>query len=280
MYNIKMKGECHMEYTALLNEVISLVKKASAIMLRHDFEITEKGNVVNIVTSADIAVQSFLEKELPVLLPGSAFVGEEGNEEAQKAEYLWIVDPIDGTMNFARDLGQSGISVALAHNGKVVLGVVYNPFKDELFYATAGQGAYCNGEPIKATRRPFSEGLFCTAWSLYNKALAPKCTAVMEEVYGLCNDFRRFGVCSLELCYLAQGKCDLYFEIRLFPWDYAAAGMILQEAGGIITGLDGNPAALDRTCPIIAANSPENHEKLLKIVQKHFPKVPYEEILY
>ena len=104
--------------------------------------------------------------------------------------------------------------------------------------------------------------------------------AVMEEVYAQCNDFRRFGVCSLELCYLAQGKCDLYFEIRLFPWDYAAAGLILQEAGGVITGLNGESAPLDRTSPIIAANSPENHGKLLKSVQKHFPKVPYEEILY
>lgn len=269
-----------MGYTALMDDVIALVKQASQIMLRSDFEITEKGNVVNIVTSADIAVQAFLEEKLTLLLPGSAFVGEEGNEKAQEAEHLWIVDPIDGTTNFARGLGQSGISVALAHNGKVVLGVVYNPFKDELFHAIAGQGAYCNGKRLEATRRPFGSGLFCTAWSAYNKALAPKCMAVMEEVYAQCNDFRRFGVCSLELCYLAQGKCDLYFEIRLFPWDYAAAGLILQEAGGVITGLDGGPAALDRTCPIIAANSPENHEKLLKIVQKHFPKVPYEEILY
>lgn len=269
-----------MEYTFLLNDVIGLVKEASVIMLRRDFEVTEKGDVVNIVTSADIAVQTFLEEKLPALLPGSAFVGEEGNEAAQKAEYLWIVDPIDGTTNFARDLGQSGISVALVHNWKPVLGVVYNPVKEELFHATVGQGAYCNGKRLEATRRPFGSGLFCTAWSAYNKALAPQCMAVMEEVYAQCNDFRRFGVCSLELCYLAQGKCDLYFEIRLFPWDYAAAGLILQEAGGIITGLDGGPAAMDRTSPIIAANSPENHEKLLKIVQKHFPKVPYEEILY
>ena len=269
-----------MEHTALLNEVIVLVKQASAIMLKGDFEITEKGNVVNIVTSADIAVQAFLEEKLSALLPGSAFVGEEGNEEAQHSEYLWIVDPIDGTTNFARGLGQSGISVALAHDGDVVLGVVNNPFKEELFHAVAGQGAYCNGKRMEATRRPFASGLFCTAWSAYNKALAPKCMAVMEEVYAQCNDFRRFGVCSLELCYLAQGKCDLYFEIRLFPWDYAAAGLILQEAGGVITGLDGKAAALDRTSPIIAANSPENHEKLLNIVRKHFPKVPYEEILY
>lgn len=269
-----------MEYTVLLNEVITLVKQAAAIMLRRDFQIMEKGNVVNIVTSADIAVQAYLEEKLLALLPGSAFVGEEGNEAAQKAEYLWIVDPIDGTTNFARALGQSGISVALSYRGNVVLGVVYNPFKEELFHAVAGQGAYCNGMLLEATQRPFASGLFCTAWSAYNKALAPQCMAVMEEVYAQCNDFRRFGVCSLELCYLAQGKCDLYFEIRLFPWDYAAAGLILQEAGGVITGLDGGPAALDRTSPIIAANSPENHKKLLRIVQKHFPKVPYEEILY
>ena len=269
-----------MEYTALLDAVVSLTKQASKIMLQSGFEITEKGNVVNIVTSADIAVQAFLEEKLPPLLPGSTFVGEEGNEEAQHSEYLWIVDPIDGTTNFARGLGQSAVSVALAHRGEVVMGVVYNPFKEELFHAVVGQGAYCNGEHLEAIRRPFGSGLFCTAWSAYDKSMAPQCMAVMEEVYAQCNDFRRFGVCSLELCYLAQGKCDLYFEIRLFPWDYAAAGLVLQEAGGVITGLDGGPAALDRTSPIIAANSPKNHEKLLNIVRKHFPQVPYEEILY
>lgn len=121
--------------------------------------------------------------------------------------------------------------------------------------------------------------MLCTAFSLYRKEYAKACIDVVSEAYAQCADFRRFGVCSLELCYLAEGVCDLYFEFRLFPWDYAAASLILTEAGGIVTGLDGQSPRLDRTTPIIAANTRENHERLLKIAQKHIAIVPYKEIL-
>lgn len=262
----------------LLKSVCDIVRQAAAIMLRDDFSVEQKDSVVNVVTTADKQVQQFLEKQLPDLVPGSAVFGEEDPASARDAEYLWIVDPIDGTMNFTRHLGESAISVGLFCKGLPLLGVVYNPFRNEMFYAQKGEGAWLNGRRIGVSKAGFAEGLFCTAWSLYNKALAPQCKAIMEETYALCNDFRRFGSCALELCYLAAGRCDLYFEIRVFPWDWAAAGLILTEAGGVITGLDDRLPPYDRATPLIAANNRANYQQLRDIVTKHIPEVPYEEI--
>ena len=265
--------------TELLDKTVGIVKQAAQLMLADGIEIRQKESVVNIVTSADVNVQTFLERHLPQLLPGSVVFGEEGIPNGKNARYLWIVDPIDGTMNYARGVGESAVSVGLLENGEPKLGVVFNPFKNELFRAEAGKGAWLGDRQLRVSDASFAQGLFCTAWSLYNKAYAPQCMAVMRDAYGECNDFRRFGSCALELCYLAAGRCDLFFEMRVFPWDWAAGGLILREAGGVISGLDGKLPPFDRTTPIIAANHRDNHEKLRRVVTKHIPQVPYEEIL-
>ena len=248
-------------------------------MQTDDLQIRQKDSVVNIVTAADVNIQKFLQDGLTKLLPGSAFFGEEGAPNVEESEYIWIVDPIDGTMNYARNMRESAVSVGLVQKGKPALAVVYNPFKEELFTAIEGQGAWLGEERIWVSEASFDAGIFCTAWSLYNKDYAPQCRAVMEDVYRQSNDFRRFGSCALELCYLAAGRCDLFFEMRVFPWDHAAGGLILQEAGGSIGGLDGDPLQYDRTTPVIAANNRSNFDQLLKIVAKHVPEVPYREIL-
>lgn len=263
----------------------SLTKKVSEIVTdsakyaKNDFTTTEKGSHINFVTSSDIAVQKFLENELLKLLPGSAFFGEESSGEVNSAEYLWIVDPIDGTVNFSRGIKEHGISVGLSYNEKVILGVIYFPLRNELFYAYYGGGSYLNGEKISVSKRDFKNSLFCTALSLYNKNYAKKCLDIMEEVYNNCVDIRRSGSCAMDICQLSSGVCELFFEIRTFPWDFAAGIVILEEAGGIITDLDGKDIKLDRASPIIAANNSENHKKLLSIAQKHIKELPYKEIL-
>ncbi len=267
-----------MDLSKLLDKVIEIVK-LSAEFTKGEFTTTQKDSHVNFVTSADIAVQKFLEKELVSLLPGSAFFGEEGNESVRSAEYLWIVDPIDGTVNFSRGIDECAISVGLMQGEKAILGVIYAPFKDQLYYATLGGGAYFNGKPMKTSDRDFKSSLFCTALSLYKKEYADTCLEIMRETYSKCTDLRRFGSCALDICHLAKGECELFFEFRVFPWDYAAGFVILREAGGVITGLDGEHLQFDRTSPIIAANNVENHRKLLEIVKKYMKSVPYEEIL-
>ena len=113
--------------------------------------------------------------------------------------------------------------------------------------------------------------------SLYKKDYAKICGDIIYETYMQCNDVRRFGSCAIELCYLAAGKCDLYFEIRVFPWDYAAAYLILSEAGGIVRGLGDKKLELNRPTVVVAANNAENYERLSRIVNKYLKKTPYEE---
>ena len=188
----------------LRQETQVLVKAASKLMLGV-FTTEEKGSPDNIVTSADLAVQSFLEQELKALLPGSGFFGEEGSSGCGNG-YLWVVDPIDGTTNFSRGIPECGISVALLKDDAPVIGVVYNPYRDSMYSAVKGQGAACNGKTIHVSGKTFREGLFCTALSLYRKEFGQRCLEVLREVYAGCSDFRRMGSCALELCYLAEGK--------------------------------------------------------------------------
>lgn len=266
------------DYSALLERVAAIVREAAGITAA-PFTVSDKDAPANIVTSADVAVQNFLKEKLCALLPGSVFFGEEGDVQEEDGDCLWIVDPIDGTTNFARGIHEYAISAALVVDEAPVLGVVYNPALDRLYTAVKGCGAFCNGKPIRVSSVPFDRGLLCTAFSLYKKEYTQACIDIVSEAYTQCADFRRFGTCALELCYLAEGCCDLYFEFRLFPWDFAAAGLILTEAGGVVTDHLGRPAALDRTTPLIAANSKANHEKLLSIAAKHIPEIPYTEIL-
>lgn len=267
-----------MDISGLCLQVQTALRQAAEYM-NEAFTTEEKGSASNIVTSADLAVQAHLEKALCALLPGSAVFGEEGSSQSAAGEYLWVVDPIDGTANFSRGIPECAISVGLLHKNKAVLGAVYNPGRDRMFSGVRGAGAWCNGVPIHASQRPFREGLLCTAMSLYKKEYAPQCMAVIGEAYEKCNDIRRFGSCALELCYLACGECDLYFEFRVFPWDYAGASLILEEAGGIIRGLNGQALTYDRATPVVAANTKDNFETLDSIVQKHIPQIPYEEVL-
>jgi len=267
------------DFVELANKVVDLVKRAAAIAKDNTFTVKIKGTAENIVTSADLAIQKYLKENLKKLLPDCGFLCEENGLLDLSHENIWIIDPIDGTTNFSKGIKNCAISVALATNGTPVLGVVYNIFNDDIFTATAGGGARLNGLRINVSGKPFNDCLFCTAMSLYKKDYAKACSEIIYDTYMQCNDIRRFGSCALELCYIAAGMCELYFEIRVFPWDYAAGYLILQEAGGILKGFNGESLLFDKPTPLIGANSLENFEKLNAIVIKHMKNVPYKETL-
>lgn len=264
-----------MENTELINQIIEILHHVSSIMMKRDFEIKEKGDVSNLVTSSDIAVQRELKERLTRLIPGSLFIGEEGDIPEFEAEYVWVVDPIDGTANYARNLGLSVISVALIYRKNQHIGVVFFPYREETFYAIAGEGAFLNGERIHVSDRPFRASLFCTATCLYDKSLAGPCFKIMERVYSESDDFRRLGAAALELCEVAAGRADLYFEIRLSCWDYAAATLIIKEAGGFVDVMFEDDIPLNKPAGVIAANTAENFEHLKEIVYDVVPKALY-----
>lgn len=253
-----------------IQDIIGIVKQGAEIATARNFSISQKAGVENIVTSTDIAVQEFLCNKFLELIPESGFICEEGDLNNQSsAEYVWVIDPIDGTTNYARGISEYCISVALMYRREVIMGVVYNPVKKELFHATKGNGAYLNGKAISVSNRTFDNGILCTAMSLYRKEHAKVCSDIILDTYLKCNDVRRFGACALELCYLASGLCDLYFEYRVMPWDYAAGHLILKEAGGTISGYNHEALKLDLPTLLIGANSAANHSKLVEIINSH-----------
>lgn len=259
----------------MIHKIIEIVKDASQIMKATSFEIKQKGNDSNMVTSADIQVQEYLINHLLPLIPGSNVIGEEDATVLTENEYTWIIDPIDGTSNFIRDLGLSVISVGLFKKSQPYIGVIYFPYRNEIFWAEKGNGAFLNGQPIHVSYRDFAHSHLCSAMSLYDKTLAKYCFNIIEKVYADSDDLRRLGSAALELAQLAAGRVELYFEIRLFPWDVAAAAAIIQEAGGYIEFLFHEDMPFNAPFGVIAANSKENFDKLRNIVYTELPCQPY-----
>ena len=246
--------------------ILPLIQKVTEKYLTREAsqDIQEKG-VSNFVTVADQSIEAALKEELTSLYPQIQFMGEEGdNENIDFSGAVWILDPIDGTANFIHDLRNSCLSLALAINKEVVFGIIYHFYTKECYYAKKGCGAFLNGLPIhvsKTTELKYSLVSFGT--SPYYKDSADEICENLKKVYLLCEDIRRFGSAALELSYTACGRIDMYIEKGLKPWDYAAAIILIQEAGGTITDYRGNPIDVSKPCDILAGNGIVEH-KLLK----------------
>jgi len=272
----------------LLESIRTLARECGTMILDRSSltEVDDKGTDSNLVTNMDVHVQSLITERVLALLPGSRVVGEEGIHKQPDTDpvstesgsaYTWVIDPIDGTSNYVRDIGCSVISIGLFKNGTPYAGVVYNPYRDEMFSGAMGHGAFLNGKRIEVSSRDFPHGHLCSAMSLYKKEYAPPCFRIIEKVYAESDDLRRFGSAAYELCMLAAGRIELYFEIRLSPWDAAAAYPIITEAGGFIECLHQEGFPVDRPFPLIAANSKESFSRLKEIVLSEIPVMPYDE---
>lgn len=217
-------------------------------------QITSKEGHANFVTSADVASQRFLMEALAPLVPGAHFFSEEEETHTLLPGYNWILDPIDGTTNFIRGCHCSAISVGLAKDGEPVAGAVYDPYRDELFTAAKGFGAFLNEAPIHAAARPAEESLIALGTSPYYRNLIPQTLRTAEALFAAGGDLRRTGSAALDLCAIACGRYDVFFEATLSPWDYAASAVILREAGAVIGSLPAEAFALDHNVPIFAAS--------------------------
>ena len=242
----------------MLEQIISIVREAGEIVLSaHDIwsQTHEKSSAADLVTEYDLAVERFLKEKLPPLVPGSLFFGEEEKENASPLTgWVFIVDPIDGTTNFVRGLKHSAISVALAHDGAVEYGVVYDPYKDEIFSARRDGGAFLNGRPVHVSERPLDQGVFGMGTAIYDRQFIAPTMCLTEQLFRRSCDFRRLGAAALDLCDVACGRLDLFFEYSLSPWDHAAGGLILIEAGGVLSTLEGRPMDYTRRCSVWASN--------------------------
>lgn len=245
--------------TNLINEITLLVKECGRVILNADREkmaIDIKSGVADLVTEYDKNIQNQLETGLKKILPESKFIGEEGSSDKLTDDgYAFIVDPIDGTTNFIKDYHHSAISVALLKGKEVVAGVVYNPYLDEIFHAIKGQGAFCNGKKISVSDRPIDNALVLFGSSPYDKNLFTKTIEILSEYFYKALDIRRSGSAALDLCWVACGRAELYFELQTSPWDFAAGKLLVEEAGGVVTALDGEPLSFEGKTSILAKNN-------------------------
>ena len=243
----------------MLENISQIVRQAGGIVLSaHDVaaQTHEKSSAADLVTDYDLAVENFLKEHLPPLVPGSIFFGEEETENADPSKgWAFIVDPIDGTTNFVRSLQQSAVSVALAKDGVVEYAVVLDPYKNELFSARRGGGAFLNGLPIRVSGRPLAEGVFGMGTALYKREYLEPTMRLTEQLFKRSCDFRRMGAAALDLCNVACGRLDAFFEYSLCPWDYAAASLIITEAGGYISTLEGQPMPIAHRASCWASNA-------------------------
>ncbi len=227
-----------------LRRIIVDIAKECGDIMRSAHEITirtdTKSGFRDLVTEYDRKIQAYAVKRLSQIYPSAGFICEEGDTDTTEPEGLtFIIDPIDGTANFTHHYGHSCISICCAENGVPMVGVVYDPFKDELFTAERGEGAYLNGEQIHISDAALDGSLVLFGTAPYNLKLADETLARVRSIYGKCQDVRRTGSAALDLCYVAAGRAGLYFELELSIWDYAAGALIAEEAGASVFTIDG-----------------------------------------
>ena len=234
-------------------QIENILHRAGELLLRaENIHAEEKSGRADLVTQFDRSIQDFLERELLVLFPQAGFLGEENARENLERRAVFIVDPIDGTTNFVRDFHHSCISAALEIDGAVRCGVVYNPYLDEMFSAEAGKGAFLNGRPLRASQRDLTHAIVLFGSSPYNHELAARSFAAAQALFTRGLDVRRTASAALDLCYIASGRADVYFEYIISPWDHAAGHLIAQEARAIVSQFDGTSVSNREKCSILA----------------------------
>ena len=256
------------------DEILPLLRRAGAHIPSADLTgggVSEKGgDTANLVTVYDRAVQEELCTALLALYPKASFLAEEQeNDPAVLLSPLcFIIDPIDGTANFVHGYCRSAISLAVMECGVNVFGAVYDPYLGEMFSATVGGGARVNGKPMRVADRTPGEGLALFGTIPYQKErYGAAGFSLAERIFRTARDVRRSGSAALDLAYVAAGRCDMYFELSLSPWDIAAGILLVREAGGLVTDIHGGEPPLDSATSVVAA-SPACHPYLLAETQR------------
>ena len=262
-------------------DIEALVRAAGEIMRSVPDEVRNnpesKEGSSNFVTAYDVKVQEFLKKGLAELFPEAYFFAEEDGESRTTfgEGYTFIIDPIDGTTNFMCGYNTSAVSVGLLLDGEPVFGGIYDPYRDEYFCAVRGQGATCNGKPIRVSNRPVTRGIVAIGSAPYRKdTLAPAMLAMTGDLFAAFADFRRSGSAALDICHVACGRSDAFCEPVLSPWDFAAGSVILAEAGGVATNFAGDTLRLSAPSSCVFG-SPEAHAVALKVCKKYADQVKH-----
>lgn len=262
-----------------LQAAIEAAEQAGALLkskFNTHIEIQEKGTS-NFVTEVDLAAESAIQNVLSLQHPDHSILGEESERiDLAQDQHLWIVDPLDGTSNFLHGIPQVAVSIAYYQSGTGEVGVVYNPIREDLYVAVAGQGAWHNGvRQYVGKENTLSKvmvgcGFYYDRGAMMRATLDTIATLFEQQIHGI----RRFGAAALDLCMVGCGQFGMFFEYHLQPWDYAAGQLFVQEAGGITTDCNGLPLPIDRPSSICSSNQ-SIHPRSLEIISNHWtPLVP------
>lgn len=235
---------------------------------RQDVRIEKKGRI-DLVTAADLAAERMFRDLIAGRFPTHDVLGEEGAHGGphRGSRFRWIIDPVDGTTNFAHGLAFFCVAIALEVDGRVMLGVVYDPMGDELFVAERGHGARLNGVPIRVTTcAAMVDALLCTGFPYTVREERRRQVHVFATFLEEAQAIRRLGSAALDLCYVAAGRFDAFWEERIHPWDIAAGALIVEEAGGRVTGMDGAP--FDPFAGHLIASNGPMHDLMLATVRE------------
>jgi myo-inositol-1(or 4)-monophosphatase len=252
----------------MLNFAILVARDAGALLrdrLGTRIDIGHKGSI-NLVTDVDLASEKLIRKAISTYYPRHEILAEEGGLSESNSEYRWIVDPLDGTTNYAHGYPVFCVSIALEHQGEVVVGVVYDPMREELFAAERGGGAALNNRPIRVSKiEDLTQSILSTGFPYDIKT--SKLTNLDHWANFAMNAqaLRRDGAAALDLCYVACGRYDGFWELNLSPWDTAAGALIVAEAGGRVTDFGGG--GFSNYKPEVVASNGLIHDRMIEVLK-------------
>jgi myo-inositol-1(or 4)-monophosphatase len=241
----------------------NIIKTADS-SLTADFKMNE----VDLVTEFDRRSEAFIVSQLQEAFPGHAIRGEEGANINSGADYEWLIDPIDGTTNFAHSLPIYSVVLALQYNGEVVVGVIYDPSRDEMFTAVKDSGTFLNGRPVKvSTHQPLARAVLVTGFPYDIRTNPDNNLARFAQFAVRSRAVRRLGSAALDLAYVACGRLDGYWEGSLHPWDVAAGTLMVREAGGMVTNYANEHVPIPYADGLLATNG-ILHDEMLRVLRE------------
>lgn len=250
-----------------IQDIIALMKQTKTFVENREMagHVKVKGPA-DYVTQVDTDIQNFLKCELGKLAPDIQFLGEEEGLHTISGDTYWILDPIDGTTNLIHDYQHSVVSLGLYDKGEVTMGVVYDPYREDVYYAQKGKGSFLNGRPVHVSEaETLSKTIVTIGTSPYDRELTEANFRRFQRVFEKSQDIRRTGSAALDLAYVACGRTGGFFETLLSPWDFAAGMLLVMEAGGKITNYAGEPLDLLERGSVVATNG-KVHEELMGLM--------------
>ena len=258
----------------MLNIAVKAARRAGAIINRASQDIgtltIKSKNFNDFVSEVDVAAERAIIDTLKDAYPSHGFLGEESGSTSHQSDFIWIIDPLDGTTNFLHSFPQYCVSIALQHKGEITQAVIYEPNRNDLYTATKGRGAFLNDKRIRVSKcDKLQEALIGTGFPFRDFKYLDDYLHMFKSMIQKTTGIRRAGSAALDLAYVASGALDGFWEIGLSPWDIAAGGLLVQEAGGIVTDLSGLSGWLESGNILVA--SPKIHDDMQAIIASHLP---------